>query len=102
MVCSCGGTCTSSEVKIAGVIAHAYTCRACGRREVFLPSRTHDQDELGLVTDFSARQESPPQAQLTQKAESHPIEMQETLDLFDRTVKNLLTMPPMPRKRRKP
>jgi hypothetical protein len=112
VVCNCGASCKTSDTKEGEV----FTCPKCGRREVNNRTllrgiqeprdlTTHElqalrEDLQRSVTDFSARKESPPQAKpLVQIHE--PIEMQETLDLFEKTVKNLLTMPPMPRKRRK-
>lgn len=80
MVCSCGGSCTSSDTKDGA----AYTCRACGRREVVKPMRLVPPGRNILNASFEERTEG------------------ETMDLFENTVKNLLTMPPMPKRRNKP
>lgn len=55
-----------------------FTCPSCGRREARIQPIV--PNPIRLVAGPA---------------------LQETMDLFDRTVKNLLTMPPMPRKRRK-
>lgn len=59
-----------------------FTCPSCGRREVL--------NRMRLV---------PNGPNLLNK--SFEREPQETMELFEKTVGNLLTMPPMPRKRKK-
>lgn len=63
-----------------------FTCPSCGRRE---------------VVNRWAKEGARHTVALMESMEQRKQEHMETIDLFDQTVKNLLSMPPMPRKRRK-
>lgn len=79
MICHCGASCRTSDTKEGEV----HTCPKCGRREVIKPA------PMRLV---------PPGRNIFNAAfESEPG----TMEMFEKTVSNLLTMPPMPRKRKK-